>query len=139
MWILLSVATLAFWGTFQFLIKVSQTKIDPVSTAFLIYFSATAAISIKIFYDFFAAGKTLPISFSLIWPAILGGIFVGAGNLCTGMALKIAPGSKVFPIINLALIVSTILSILFFKEAINFKTFLGIIFAIASIFLITAK
>jgi len=85
---------------------------------------------------------TSPSSFILrftpaVWTGLLAGLLGGLGFFFFYQALAQGPASTVIPLSSLYFLVAAVLAVVFLHEPVTVKKVLGILFAVASIVLLT--
>jgi transporter family protein len=133
-WIIYAVACVILYGIMQFFIKLS-TGNNPVASSMV--FIAVQFIAQIIMGAYFISKSDLNMDANSIKYGIAGGIAAAAATIIFFLALERGPLSKVVPISNMSLLVSVLLGVVFLGEAVNLRVAVGVVFALASIFLLT--
>ncbi len=132
-WIGYTLACIFLYGSMQFFIKLSSAN-NPIASS--IFFITVQFLTQIILGTFFISNIGIE-DFSNIKYGIAGGIFAAIATILLFLALENGPLSKVVPMVNMSLLVSVILGVIFLKETVNIRIITGIIFAIISIYLLT--
>lgn len=123
--------TLLGWGFWGFGSKLLGKFIQPFPLSF---FSNVGTV---LFLSLFLFKFSLPFNkFSLY--ALINGLIAGVGTFGFYFALNKGEASVVFPLTSLYIIFPVILGYLFLKEPITFKHFLGFIFSLIAIYLLSS-
>ena len=130
-WRFLSVLSIVLWGLWSFLSKIAGNKLE--WGTMLLLFCAGTVMVLLIFS---------PASFNIkpdetYITGLTAGITGALGFCFFYMALKKGNASAVIPITSLYIVLAVILSFMFLKEPITVKKILGIISAVAAIFLLS--
>lgn len=134
-WIIYAVACVLLYGIMQFFIKLSSTGNNPVASS-MIFITVQFIAQILLGAYFISKSGFNPDANSIKY-GIVGGIAAAVATIVFFLALESGPLSKVVPISNMSLLVSVLLGVVFLGEAVNFRVAAGVVFAIASIFLLT--
>ena len=134
-WIIYALACVLLYGMMQFFIKLSSTGNNPVASS-LIFITAQFIAQI-ILGAYLITKSDLNMDANSIKLGIAGGITAAVATIIFFLALESGPLSKVVPIANMSLLVSVLLGVLILGEAVNIRIAAGVVFAIASIFLLT--
>jgi transporter family protein len=134
-WIFYAVACVILYGIMQFFIKLSSTGNNPVASSML--FITVQFIAQMLLGAYFITKSDFNMDMSSIKYGIVGGIAAAVATIIFFLALEGGPLSKVSPIVNMSLLVSVLLGVILLKEAVNIRIAAGVVFAIASIFLLT--
>jgi transporter family protein len=135
MWIFI-ILTIIFWGSAPILEKYGLRDIDPISAVFI----RSAAILLMLIIAFTVSGRI-----SVLWKTppktIL--IFTASGFLAglAGMwtyfkVLKMAPSSKIVPLVAIYPLMTAILSVLILKEQFSWIRILGTALIVIGILLV---
>ncbi len=129
-WLLFAIITTIFWGVWGAFSEVPEKNGFPAALGYVVW----------------ALTLILPALVALIiikWKpeshkkAIFHGLLIGytgsSGQLILFQALKTGPAYLVFPIVSLSPLVTILLSLAFLKEKASIKAWIGIIFALISI------
>jgi uncharacterized membrane protein len=134
-WIIYAVLCVLLYGIMQFFIKLSSTGNNPVAASMV--FITVQFIAQIILGAYFITRSDFNIDMEGIKYGIVGGIAAAVATIMFFLALESGPLSKVSPIVNMSLLVSVLLGVIIFKEAVNMKIAAGVVFAILSIFMLT--
>ncbi len=134
-WIIYAVACLILYGIMQFYIKLSSTGNNPVASSML--FITVQFIAQIVLGAYFITKSDLNMDANSIKYGILGGIAAAVATILFFLAVESGPLSKVGPIVNMSLIITVLLGVVFMNEAMSLRVAAGVVFAIASIFLLT--
>ena len=131
-YLLISFACTIFTGLFS---KIGATTLDKFLFMFILY-------SIGSLFAFFEyKRKESKINRKIKKTSIKFGIILGIINFLSYFtllsALAIGPGALIFPIEGLTIAFITVLSMLFFKERLNWKGYLGFILALMALMLLS--
>ncbi|HID39002.1 MAG TPA: DMT family transporter [Calditrichaeota bacterium] len=129
-WLLFAIITTTFWGLWGALIEIPEKAGFPATLGYSVWaltmippaLIALKMINWKLEYD----GR------SIFLGAVIG--FTGAGGqLILFQALRTGPAYLVFPFISLSPVVTILLSYFFLKERASLRGWLGIMFALVAI------
>jgi transporter family protein len=134
-WIIYAVGCVLLYGIMQFFIKLSSTGNNPVASSMV--FITVQFIAQMLLGAYFITKNDFNMDMSSIKYGIVGGIAAAAATIIFFLALESGPLSKVSPIVNMSLLVSVLLGVFILGEAVNTRIAAGVVFAIASIFLLT--
>ncbi len=134
-WITYAIACVLLYGLMQFFIKLSSTGNSPVASSMV--FITVQFIAQIILGAYFITKSDLNMDNNSIKFGIAGGIAAAVATILFFLALKSGPLSKVVPISNMSLLVSVLLGVVILGEAVNIRIIAGVVFAIASIILLT--
>lgn len=134
-WIIYAVACLILYGIMQFYIKLSSTGNNPVASSMV--FITVQFIAQIILGAYFITKSDLNMDANSIKYGILGGIAAAVATILFFLAVESGPLSKVGPIVNMSLLVTVLLGVVFMNEAMSLRVAAGVVFALASIFLLT--
>ena len=137
-WMYYALLGLLCWGLFQLGMKLVSDKMDSVSSMFIFQLFALLfmllimgiyiVIDIKQQYQF-PKNATIIIA--------IAGSLAALGNFLIIKALSKAPASRVWPIVNLAIIIPVLVGFLALKEPFSLRLGVGVVLAIISIILIS--
>ena len=134
-WIIYAVACLILYGIMQFYIKLSSTGYNPVASSMV--FITVQFIAQIILGAYFITKSDFNMDANSIKYGILGGIAAAVATILFFLAVESGPLSKVGPIVNMNLLVTVLLGVVFLNEVMSLRVAAGIVFALASIFLLT--
>lgn len=134
-WIIYAVSCAILYGIMQFFIKLSSNGSNPVASSMV--FITVQFIAQIILGAYFITKSDFNIDMGSIKYGIVGGIAAAVATIIFFLALESGPLSKVSPIVNMSLLVSVLLGVILLKEAVNIRIAAGVVFAMASIFLLT--
>ncbi len=129
-WLLFAIITTTFWGVWGALIEIPEKAGFPATLGYSVWaltmippaLIALKMVNWKLEYD----------GSSIFLGAVIG--FAGAGGqLILFQALRTGPAYLVFPFISLSPVVTILLSYFFLKERASLRGWLGIIFALVAI------
>ncbi len=133
-WFLFALITTVFWGVWGALIETTEKAGFPATLGYAVWaltMIPCAVIALRV--------SKIKLEFSrkqIFYGALIG--FTGAGGqLILFQALRELPAYLVFPIISLSPLITIILSYAFLKERTNRRGYLGIIFAMTAIALLS--
>lgn len=123
--------TLLGWGLWGFGTKLLGKFYPPFPLSF---FSNVGTV---IFLCFFILKFPLPIN-KFSFYSLINGLIAGVGTIGFYFALSKGEASVVFPITSLYIVFPVILGYIFLKEPITLKHFLGFIFSLIAIYLLSS-
>ncbi|MDD5417902.1 MAG: DMT family transporter [Candidatus Nanoarchaeia archaeon] len=129
LWVLYITLAIFFLSSNILLVKTLVRKISPFAVLFYQYL---IAIPLVFIYSLMTGSKA---DLNVLWSIPLGFIYVVAIALFY-IGLKKGNLSKVSPVFNMNLLVTSLLSIVFFAEQFNLKIILGLVFGVVSVYLI---
>ena len=130
------ILTIICWGSAPILEKYGLKEIDPFSAVFV----RSIAIVLMLIVVFVFTGRIgnvlkTPLKTTLIFTA--SGFLAGLAGMWTYFkALKVAPSSKVVPLVAIYPLITAILSVLILKEGFSWPRILGTILIIAGVLLV---
>ena len=131
--VLLMGLVMFFWGSSVIFDKLGLKKISAIE----VLFWASLAPFVGALALIISKGK---LSFSepknILW-SLLAGLLGFLGLLVFFILLKKYPASQVTPIVALYPVITVVLGIIFFSEKLLWYQILGLIFALAGVFLLT--
>ncbi len=136
-WFLYAVAAAVLYGLHQIFTKLASDKIGDGLGGFVV--EATAALSILLYLAWLRLGGhwNQTASASGVWYSVLTGICVGAGTIAFFLLFqKGGPLSAVPMVLAGGAAIMAIAGILFFKEPAAWPRLLGIVLALAGLFLL---
>jgi len=131
-WFVLSVITLLLWGIWGLLEKIALNTLSWQQTFIIASFGIISTV--LIFFLFTRPQISISQGF---YYAVLGGLIGGLGVILFYYALSQGKASVVIPLTALYPVVTVILSFLILQEKITLVQGVGILFALASIFLLS--
>ena len=134
-WIIYAVACIILYGIMQFYIKLSSTGSNPVASSMV--FITVQFIAQIILGAYFITKSDFNMDANSIKYGILGGIAAAVATILFFLAVETGPLSKVGPIVNMSLLITVLLGVVFMNEAMTLRVAAGVVFALASIFLLT--
>ncbi len=134
-WIIYAIACVIIYGLMQFFIKLSSTGNNPIVSSMV--FITVQFIAQIILGAYFITKNDFNLDNASIRFGIAGGIAAAMATILFFLALEGGPLSKVVPISNMSLLVSVLLGVVVLGETVNLRIAAGVVFAIASIFLLT--
>ena len=134
-WIIYALACVLLYGIMQFFIKLSSTGNNPIASSMI--FVTVQFIAQILLGAYFITKNDFNMDANSIKLGIAGGITAAVATILFFLALESGPLSKVVPIANMSLLVSVLLGVLILGEAVSIRIAAGVVFAIASIFLLT--
>jgi len=133
-WLIYAIVTTTFWGVWGALIELPEKAGFPATLGYAVWaltMIPPALVALKIINWKLEHDKK-----SILLGCIIG--FTGAGGqLVLFQALRTGPAYLVFPFISLSPVITIILSYIFLKERASKKGWIGIVFAIAAIILLS--
>ncbi len=134
LWLIFSLTATLFYGTLNFLYKVSAEKKLPTQavvlvSAFTVVISAAVVLALR-------GNGVLFFRQALPYAAVNGTLFA-FGALSKFRALKLAPASIVFPANKSNVLFVIIIGIVFFKEMPTLRQWAGVLFAVLVLGLIS--
>lgn len=133
-WLIYAIVTTTFWGVWGALIEVPEKAGFPATLGYAVWaltMIPPALVALKIINWKLEHDKK-----SILLGCIIG--FTGAGGqLVLFQALRTGPAYLVFPFISLSPVITIILSYIFLKERASKKGWIGIVFAIVAIILLS--
>ncbi|MFC1724799.1 EamA family transporter [candidate division KSB1 bacterium] len=130
-WRFLSVLSIVLWGLWSFLSKIAGNKLE--WGTMLLLFCAGTILVLLIFSPFSFILKPDKTHIT----GLVAGVTGALGFCFFYMALKKGNASEVIPITSLYIVLAVVLSFIFLKEPVTIKKVLGIISAVAAIFLLS--
>jgi transporter family protein len=130
------ILTIICWGSAPILEKYGLRDIDPFSAVFI----RSVAIVLMLIVAFVFSGKVnvlfkTPLKTTLIFTA--SGFLAGLAGMWTYFkALKVAPSSKVVPLVATYPLITAILSVLILRENVTWGRILGTILIITGVLLV---
>jgi drug/metabolite transporter (DMT)-like permease len=133
-WLIYAIVTTTFWGVWGALIELPEKAGFPATLGYAVWaltMIPPALVALKIINWKLEHDKK-----SILLGCIIG--FTGAGGqLVLFQALRTGPAYLVFPFISLSPVITIILSYIFLKERASKKGWIGIVFAIVAIILLS--
>jgi len=133
-WLIYAIVTTTFWGVWGALIELPKKAGFPATLGYAVWaltMIPPALVALKIINWKLEHDKK-----SILLGCIIG--FTGAGGqLVLFQALRTGPAYLVFPFISLSPVITIILSYIFLKERASKKGWIGIVFAIVAIILLS--
>jgi drug/metabolite transporter (DMT)-like permease len=129
-WLLFAIITTAFWGIWGALIEIPEKSGFPATLGYTIW-----AITM-VFPALIALGIIrwkLESDIRSVYLGLTIGLTGAGGQLVLFLALKSGPAYLVFPFISLSPMVTIVLSIIFLKERASIRGWIGIVFALLAI------
>ena len=129
-WLTYALITTVFWGVWGALIEIPEKAGFPATLGYIVWaltMIIPATIALKII------NWNLETSKKAIFYGLLIGVSGAAGQLILFQALRRGPAYLVFPFISLSPLVTIVLSMTFLKERATTKAWMGIIFALIAI------
>jgi len=134
LWLIYAIVTTSFWGIWGALIEIPEKAGFPATLGYVVWsltmippaLVALRVIGWKLEFD----------KRSMFLGAVIG--FTGAGGqLILFQALRMGPAYMIFPIISMSPVVTIILSFIFLKERASSRGWVGIIFSLIAIILLS--
>lgn len=138
--IAIALFTAAFYGVYNFFIKVASGDIHQIVGAVVLQVVATLLGGGVLLY-LLATGTTLPITGKGLQYAVLAGFFVGLAEIASFYAFSKGLSASVgIPlIVGGTVVVGVLLGALFLKEHLTILQYVGIVLMVVSVMLLTAK
>ena len=138
-WFFYAVGAAILYGAHQIFTKMASDRISDGLGGFVVEASAAATILIYLGYLRFFGNWNQTGSAPGVWYSVLTGICVGVGTIFFFLLFqKGGPLSSVPMILAGGAAIMAIAGILFFKEPVAFVRLLGIVLALAGLFLLRA-
>lgn len=134
-WIFI-ILTILCWGSAPILEKYGLKELDPFSAVFI----RSAAIFVMLLAAFGFSGKAnvlfkTPLKTTLIFTA--SGFLAGLAGMWTYFkALKVAPSSKVVPLVATYPLITAVLSVIILREDFSWSRIIGTILIITGVLLV---
>jgi uncharacterized membrane protein len=135
-WMLLSIATVFLWGSWGVLSKVIVDRISPWMNQVLFSIGLLPLLAWMPFRKNLREASGSQAKGAV--HGLLTGVFGGLGNI--GFYLALSSGGKasiVVPMVGLAPLVTVVLALVILKESLNALQVLGLVLALASIYLLS--
>jgi transporter family protein len=131
----LATATIVAWGTWGVFSKLAVERIDQ---QVLVCGSLIVVPTIFVVY-LVASGQLVPLEINSpgIAFAMLGGVGAALGTVCFYLLLARERASLAVPMTSIYPALTVLLSVLFLKEQLNGLHVLGVVFALAAVFLLS--
>jgi len=137
-WLIPTVLAMVLFGSWGVLVKYATGKLDTVSLSFFNTLSSLIVIAV-IFVYFWFSKSTIQITQEGIYISLIAGVIAVLAVLTEATAFQEGSISVLSPMIAVGVASITVLGgIILFKETMTLKIAVGIIFAIISLFLLTA-
>lgn len=141
MWLFFAGATILFYSIFDFLVKVSSSKINGSFGAFIMNFVSAIVVLIYMIYSSLQGEKVLSNKPGGIFYSTLAGIAIGLASIffirmfATGTNLSVG-----VPLVRIGIVVlASIIGIFLLKEGINLRYIVGFLFSLFGLYLIVAR
>ena len=141
MWLFFAGATILFYSIFDFLVKISSSKINGSFGAFIMNFVSAIVVLIYMIYSSFQGEKVLSNKPGGIFYSTLAGIAIGLASIffirmfATGTNLSIG-----VPLVRIGIVVlASIIGIFLLKEGVSLRYILGFLFSLFGLYLIVAR
>jgi transporter family protein len=131
----LAAVTILAWGTWGVFSKLAVERIDQQ----VIVWGSLIAVPMVFLIYLTASGQLVPLKMNAagITFAMLGGVGAALGTVCFYLLLARARASLTVPMTSLYPAVTVLLSVLFLKEHLSAAHLLGILLALAAVFLLS--
>ncbi|MFZ1290052.1 MAG: EamA family transporter [Melioribacteraceae bacterium] len=133
-WLVYAITVTVLWGVWGALIEIPEKAGFPATLGYSVWALTMIPVSLialkKINWQ-------LNFNKRSIMFGMLGGLLGSGGQLILFQTLRIGPAYIVFPIISLYPVVTIVFSILFLKERASRKAWIGIVFALIAILLLS--
>ncbi len=133
-WLFFAIASMLLMGLVLFLVKLLSFGINPLLLLFYQYAGALAALTVYILIK----RINLRVSGKNLFKILLSGFFVSTGLSFYYKAISLANASRVVPIHNIGItVLPSLAGFIILKEKSDKKIFLGLVFFVLSILLLT--
>lgn len=133
-WLVFAIVTTVFWGIWGAFIEIPEKAGFPATLGYVTWAITMIPCSIWALY---VIGWKLEYDLRSIFLGSTVGLLGAGGQLILFQALREGPAYIVFPLISLYPILTIALSILFLKERVTSKNWIGIILALIAILLLS--
>lgn len=131
-----AMALLLVWGAWGLIAKFALRELDMQA---VVWNQLASFTLIPIYFLFFR--EMLPIRF--VWTgigwALMAGLLGGGGTLILYTLLRSAPASVIIPISAIYPVITVLLSVLFLGEKLTWQQVVGLVFAVAAIWLLSSN
>ena len=132
-WLIYALLCIFWWGIFGFLSKIGSDKLPPRQVQIWFTFGTFPLLIPTLLRSRLKVGTDkLGVTYG-----VLTGFLAGIGNLALFAALEDGKASIVGPVTTLYPLVSVILAVIVLKERTNRWQFIGVILAVAAIFILS--
>jgi len=135
-WLLYTLITTVFWGTWGALIEIPEQAGFPATLGYIVW-------SLTMIPCALVALALIKWKLDYTWQSIFYGMIIGitgaGGQLALFHALVSGPAYLVFPIISLSPTITIILSVIFLKETASKRHWIGISLALTAILLMSIQ
>lgn len=132
-WLIYALLCIFWWGIFGFLSKIGSDKLPPRQVQIWFTFGTFPLLIPTLLRSRLKVGTDrLGVTYGT-----LTGFLAGIGNLALFAALEDGKASIVGPVTTLYPLVSVILAVIVLKERTNRWQFIGVILAVAAIFILS--
>jgi len=140
-WLNFALLTVVFYSVFDLFVKLSSDKMNSYFNAFIINLVATVVLLFFVIYAYFTGEKLFDVKPGGWLFSILAGLAIGAASIffvkmfATGTNLSVG-----VPLVRVGMVViGSILGIVLLKEGFSPKYILGVLLALAGLFLVVTK
>lgn len=134
-WMLLSIATVLLWGSWGLQSKLIVDRISPWMNQVLFSIGLLPLLGWMLFWKNLRQAAGEPRKGALY--GLLTGILGGLGNVTFYLALSRGKASVIVPMVGLAPLITVVLALVVLKESINRAQVVGVVLALASIYLLS--
>ena len=137
-WLIPTLFSMLLFGAWGIVVKYASGKLDTVSLSFFNTVSSLVVIS-AVFAYFWFSKTTISITNEGIYISLVAGVIAVLAVLSEATAYKLGSISVLAPMIAVGVAVITVAGgLVLFKEPITIKSGIGIILAIAAIYLLSS-
>jgi transporter family protein len=134
-WMLLSIATVLLWGSWGLQSKLIVDRISPWMNQVLFSIGLLPLLAWMLFWKNLRRAAGEPKKGAAY--GLLTGILGGLGNVTFYLALSRGKASVIVPMVGLAPLITVVLALVVLKESINRAQVVGVVLALASIYLLS--
>jgi transporter family protein len=132
---LLSIATVLLWGSWGLQSKLIVDRISPWMNQVLFSIGLLPLLAWMLFWKNLRRAAGEPKKGAAY--GLLTGILGGLGNVTFYLALSRGKASVIVPMVGLAPLITVVLALVVLKESINRAQVVGVVLALASIYLLS--
>jgi len=138
-WLIPTALAMVLFGSWGVLVKYATGKLDTVSLSFFNTLSSLIVIAV-IFVYFWFSKSTIQITQEGIYISLIAGVIAILAVLFEAATYKMSNVSIVGPMIATGAAAITVIGgVLLFKEPLTVKTSIGILLALASLYLLSSS
>ncbi len=140
-WLTFALLTIFFYSLFDFLVKLSSSRIHGGLSAFIMNIVSAVVVLIYLIFLAFKGEKVIDIKQNGLLFSTLAGVAIGLASIffirmfATGTNLSIG-----VPLVRIGIVLlASVLGVFLLKETVSLKYFLGFILALMGLYLLITK